>query len=1145
MKKKILALALSLAMAVTMLPATSVRAESSGPADASREVVTNDVGLDATVSESAISTWEMPNRINTDWEPQTSTNAGGTGWGNYGCQPDADGHWVRYDWADSVTTSSMQIYWYADGGGLLVPADLKIQYIDVADLGKDNVTWKDANMTTDYSTVKELDKYNVINFDEIKAVSIRLLMTRQGAAWMGIHRWKVMGNHQTLTAEQITSLDKLRLTLPSVVRGDFQLPAQTVSGKAISWESANTDAITVEGTTAKIGDVSGDVDVTMTAKVDGTVLKTFTVKVSLPINLREAQINLSNSGVYEYNGTAISPYIESVTYGDKILIYGTDWYPIMPEGAVNAGTYEIGITSEGTTGGEYTGSKMQPFTVAPKALLNDNVTLEKEEYNYTDGTAIEPAVTVKVTLVQGENRVETTLVKDTDYTVSYSGNTEPGTGIVTVEGKGNYKGTIKKNFSIVEAGKTNIKDAVVTLEKDAYLETGAAVEPSVTSVVLGDTTLTKDTDYTVSYLNNTEPGTATVVITGKGTYTGGVTKTFIILKDLNKAEIVLSNNGIYEYTGEAISPNITQVLYANQVVKWNDEWLPIMPSGAINPGIYQIGITAEGVQNQENTYGGSKTIDFKVVKTLADADVTLAQTDYTYEGTAIEPQVTVKVTIKNEEGTEDVEKTLVKDTDYTVEYKDNNAEGTGTATVKGIGVYAGTVEKTFNIAPGSGSNKPDMSTLTVTFPNEGKFEYTGAEIQPMVTVKDGETALSYGTDFTVDYPADMTAVGEKTVTVKPGSNGKYKGSKTASYEIKARTLTNDNTAITLTMPENIVAGTQVKPEVSVKVTVSNYAYEWYEEGTPTISHDLVKDTDYTVEYGENNTTGAEAGSVTITGKGNYTGSVEKKFAIGTEQPGPGTKTDLKDAVVTIPDCTYNKKAQTPAVTVKAGDKTLVKDTDYTVAYENNINAGTAKAVITAKEGSDYTGKTEKTFTIKKANATISAKNITKTIGAKNFGFGASVNSGAALSYKSSNTKVIKVVKGKAQIVKAGTSKITITAAATANYNAATKTIKIKVNSLKQVKISKVENKKSKQIKVTWKKDSNAAGYKVMYSTDKKFKNKKVTKTITIKKNKTTSCTIKKLKKGKKYYVKVCSYVKVGKKQVLGKYSKVKNIKIKK
>lgn len=67
----------------------------------------------------------------------------------------------------------------------------------------------------------------------------------------------------------------------------------------------------------------------------------------------------------------------------------------------------------------------------------------------------------------------------------------------------------------------------------------------------------------------------------------------------------------------------------------------------------------------------------------------------------------------------------------------------------------------------------------------------------------------------------------------------------------------------------------------------------------------------------------------------------------------------------------------------------------------------------------------------------------------------------------------------------------------------------------------------------------------MYSTDKKFKNKKVTKTITIKKNKTTSYTIKKLKKGKKYYVKVCSYVKVGKKQVLGKYSKVKNIKIKK
>jgi len=155
-------------------------------------------------------------------------------------------------------------------------------------------------------------------------------------------------------------------------------------------------------------------------------------------------------------------------------------------------------------------------------------------------------------------------------------------------------------------------------------------------------------------------------------------------------------------------------------------------------------------------------------------------------------------------------------------------------------------------------------------------------------------------DYTAEYPQDVISVGEKSVTVNPGSNGKYKNSKAASYEIKARTLTDSNAEVTLTMPGNIEEGTQIKPEVSVKVTVNNYAHEWYQEGDAAITHDLAKDTDYTVEYGENKTPGAEAGTVIITGKGNYAGSVVKKFDI----PGSGqevTQTDLKDAVVTVPN----------------------------------------------------------------------------------------------------------------------------------------------------------------------------------------------------------------------------------------------------
>ena len=67
----------------------------------------------------------------------------------------------------------------------------------------------------------------------------------------------------------------------------------------------------------------------------------------------------------------------------------------------------------------------------------------------------------------------------------------------------------------------------VTLEQDSYNYTGKPITPKVT-VTWGDTTLTEGVDYTVTYANNTQVGTATVTVTGKGNYTGTVTKEFTI-----------------------------------------------------------------------------------------------------------------------------------------------------------------------------------------------------------------------------------------------------------------------------------------------------------------------------------------------------------------------------------------------------------------------------------------------------------------------------------------------------------------------------------------------------------------------------------------------------------------------------------------
>ena len=147
------------------------------------------------------------------------------------------------------------------------------------------------------------------------------------------------------------------------------------------------------------------------------------------------------------------------------------------------------------------------------SISKASVTLSTSTYAY-DGKAKKPGVTVKL---NGK-----TLKNGTDYSVTYSNNTKVGTAKVTIKGKGNYSGSVSKTYSI----KNNFKKATVSgISTKAF--TGKNITQSIT-VKYNGKTLKNGTDYTVSYSNNKKIGTATVKITGKGSYTGTVTKTFKI-----------------------------------------------------------------------------------------------------------------------------------------------------------------------------------------------------------------------------------------------------------------------------------------------------------------------------------------------------------------------------------------------------------------------------------------------------------------------------------------------------------------------------------------------------------------------------------------------------------------------------------------
>ena len=94
---------------------------------------------------------------------------------------------------------------------------------------------------------------------------------------------------------------------------------------------------------------------------------------------------------------------------------------------------------------------------------------------------------------------------------------------------------------------------------------------------------------------------------------------------------------------------------------------------------------------------------------------------------------------------------------------------------------------------------------------------------------------------------------------------------------------------------------------------------------------------------------------------------------------------------------------------------------------------------------------------------------------------------------------------------------------------------------KSAKIKKVKAAK-KAVSVEWKKVSGVKGYQVEVAIDKKFKKNK--KTATVKKQKTTKVTIKKLKAKKKYYVRIRTYKTVKGKKIYSSWSKVKKVKTK-
>ena len=160
---------------------------------------------------------------------------------------------------------------------------------------------------------------------------------------------------------------------------------------------------------------------------------------------------------------------------------------------------------------------------------------------------------------------------------------------------------VLETAEIPALSRISISKASVTLSTSTYAYDDKAKTPSVT-VKVGGKTLKKDTDYTVSYSNNTKVGTAKVTITGKGNYTGSVSKTYSIKNNFKKATISgISNKS---YTGKNITQSIT-VKYNGKTLKKGTDYT-VSYSSNKNIGTATVKIAGKG------SYTGTITKTFKI-----------------------------------------------------------------------------------------------------------------------------------------------------------------------------------------------------------------------------------------------------------------------------------------------------------------------------------------------------------------------------------------------------------------------------------------------------------------------------------------------------------------------------------------------------
>lgn len=614
-------------------------------------------------------------------------------------------------------------------------------------------------------------------------------------------------------ASPTTGFSKETVSVPYEENGTFDSTEETTLNVAddykgtITYMSNDTRVASVQGNSLENISLNGTGSATITAVFTETDNYT-AATASFRITVGTAETTIS------YTAEDYSVEYDRIAHGSKITVKSPSEYTIMYSDN-NGTSYDLNESPTITDAGDLTiyfqiqadgynsASGTQKVTVEPKEITANMVTGIAESYTYTGKEiTFDDAISVHDEGVL--------LEKDKDYTITYDDNKEVGQGSVTITGRGNYKGSVTKNFTI---SPVDASDLTASLNRTFGYYGDSYTNNATVTVTHGSHTVTSDGSNTVSIAVKDNTGTdvtnqsdvvsindhQTVTFNQVGTYTIEVTVTgnhetnapiqlTYALLPVEEGKLVLkadNETSVVETYGDTVNGTITVTDVNGTPMTENTDYTlaytytpfegtaqgskpydPSVMSGTPAAGMYVV--TATGQGGYANSVG---TFTFLILqRDLAKATLAVNDTDLVFNHDEKKPDVTVTV---------DGNAQPTKDTDYTITYYNNvNASNAAKAVVTATGNnFTGSKTADFTIAP-----KPITGCVVENIPDQ---YYTGNEVIPPVTIKDSSYTLSYTLILGYDYTTACADKGPGEATVTITGTGNYRDQVEKTFTIKS------------------------------------------------------------------------------------------------------------------------------------------------------------------------------------------------------------------------------------------------------------------------------------------------------------------------------------------------------------------------